>query len=257
MLTRDVMGGLALAILWVNALLVAAAAAKQVGGLLARRAVLVRVSRGRVVRGAGPEGAFAVQRVEQIGRASGDKASIVFHDRSAAGEVFGGTIAVEGGADEMVPATDAAEVWLGARELEDAVACRSTEAFTQAYAAASKARGFARTVVATVNEGASVFVARAKNGDGVVVASMDPRAVLAKNAAIGVGFIAAELAAAGACTALALRPPVFGLVSTIGGALGLAFYLGVQPLGTAVRDAMLVPSRAPVRGTWSRDASSR
>ena len=51
---------------------------------------------------------------------------------------------------------------------------------------------------------------------------------------------------------MALWPPVFGLVSTLGGALCLAFFLIVQPAGTALRDAVRVPSRAIVRGQWKR-----
>lgn len=89
-------------------------------------------------------------------------------------------------------------------------------------------------------------------GQGILVAAMDPRALLAKKAALGAAFIAGELLAAAGCTALALRPPVFGAASTLGGVLGLAFFFTVQPAATSVRDAMLLPSRAPVRGSWAR-----
>ncbi|MDP2316889.1 MAG: hypothetical protein Q8P41_28615 [Pseudomonadota bacterium] len=44
------------------------------------------------------------------------------------------------------------------------------------------------------------------------------------------------LCGAAACTALALTAPVFGTVSTVGGVACLAFFLLVQPLGTALRD---------------------
>jgi hypothetical protein len=249
MLSREIMGALALAILWVNTLLIAAAAAKQIAVLLARRAALAGMVRGRVVRGDGSDGAFAAHRLEQVGRAGADGASILFHDRSADGEVFGGTLALDGGGEREVRASAPAEVWLTQRELSDAVACESREAFEEAYAPAAKAKGYVRTVVAEVRPGASVFVA---TGERILVASMDPRALLVKKAVLGAAFIAAELVAAAACTALALHPPVFGMVSTIGGALGLAFFLLVQPAGTAARDAMLVPSLAPVRGRWVR-----
>jgi hypothetical protein len=251
MLSREIMGALALAILWVNTLLIAAAGAKQIASLRARRAVLAGMVRGRVVRGNGPDGVFAAHRIEQVGRAGADAASILFHDRSAEGEVFGGAIALDGGGEREVRASAPAEVWLTPRELCDAVACESREAFEAAYGPAAKAKGYARTVVAEMRPGATVFVA---DGEAVLVASMDPRALLAKKAGIGAAFIAAELVAASTCTALALYPPVFGLVSTIGGALGLAFFLLVQPAGTAVRDAMLVPSLTPVRGRWVRGA---
>jgi hypothetical protein len=132
------------------------------------------------------------------------------------------------------------------------VACRSRKGFEEAYAQAAKAKGYARTVVAPMKPGATVFMA-----NDVLVASMDPRELLARKAAMGAAFIAVELLGAAACTALALYPPLFGLVSTIGGALGLAFFVLVQPAGTAARDAMLVPSLAPVRGQWVRGARRR
>ena len=53
-----------------------------------------------------------------------------------------------------------------------------------------------------------------------------------------------------------LHPPVFGLVSTIGAALGLAFFLLVQPAGTALRDAVKLPSAPITRGTWKSAASN-
>lgn len=48
--------------------------------------------------------------------------------------------------------------------------------------------------------------------------------------------ICVTLAGAAACTALTLWPPLFGSVSTLGGVASLAFFLLVQPLGTALRD---------------------
>ena len=254
MLTRDVMGVVALAILWVNAMLVAAAAAKQVADRWALRASLARVVEGRVVHGDGPRGALAAQRVEQTGRAAVDAASILFHDRSAAGEIFGGTVELDEGGTERVGSSSPAEVWLTPDALARAGACPSRDAFEQAYAPAAKAKGLARTVTATLAKDARIFLARPSKGGPVVVATMDPRRVLTTQAAIGVAFIVAELLAATACTAAALHPPVFGTVSTVGGALGLAFFLLVQPAGTAVRDAMLLPSRRPLHGRWARNA---
>ncbi|HZO12649.1 MAG TPA: hypothetical protein VFB62_05315, partial [Polyangiaceae bacterium] len=56
-------------------------------------------------------------------------------------------------------------------------------------------------------------------------------------------------------TYLALYPPIFGTVSIVGGALGLVFFLLVQPAGTAIRDAVRVPSVAQLRGSWVRPKS--
>jgi hypothetical protein len=254
-LSHEVMGAVALAILWINALLIALAAAQQVGALLARRTALAGAVRARVIRGEGPGGAFAVQRVEQVGRAASDGEAILFHDRAAQGEVFGGVVIVEGGREIAVPASASAEVWIDAWSVRAAAACASTEEFDQAYPSACKAKGFARVVTATLGEGAEVVVSTAVDGEGILVAAMAPRALLAKKAALGGAFIAGELLAAAGCTALALHAPVFGGVSTLGGILGLGFFLAVQPAATGVRDVMLVPSRAAVRGGWARPAT--
>src|SRR5258708_4286461 len=69
-----------------------------------------------------------------------------------------------------------------------------------------------------------------------VLATSDPRAWCARRIGLLAGFIVAILVAASACTALALATPRFGLVSTIGAGLGLAYFLGVQPIATQVRD---------------------
>jgi hypothetical protein len=249
MLSNQVMGVLALAILWVNTLLVAADVGKQARALLLRREQMRGVLRGRV-RG----GTLAVHRVEQVGRAGSGEGTILFQDRAATGEVLGGTIADEGGGEHALEPSAEAEVWVTAEELGRAGACASLEAFDHAYVSARKARGFSRTVEAPVSAGQEVFVVGSAR-DGWVVATMDPRALLARRATLAVGFIAGAIVLAAACTAVALWPPAFGSVSTVGGALCLGFFLLVQPAGTALRDAVLVPSRAPVRGRWTRPAA--
>jgi hypothetical protein len=248
------MGAIALGVLWVNALLVAAAAVKQVGALLARRRGLGDLVRGRVIAGDGPGGAFATHRVEQVGRAGVDAESILFHDRSAGGEIYGGALEVLG-VERRVRAVEGAEVWLTREAIGRAGACPSRKDFDAAYATASKAKGFARTLDATIGAGAEVFFAERPEGGPALVAIEDPRPLLLRRAILGAAFIVAELAAAAACTVIALQPPVFGAVSTVGGALGLVFFLTVQPAGTAARDAMLVPSRVPARGRWRRSST--
>jgi hypothetical protein len=250
MLGRETMGLLALGILWVNALLIAAAAAKQVRALLARRADLAGVVRGRVIGGDGPQGTIAALCVDQVGRAT-EEGGVLFHDRTIRSEVFGGTIALDGGGEMIVPAErggGSVEVWLDECSLARAGACPSLRAFEEARAAAAKARGLDCTVTAPISAGEHVFVARRPGS--ILLALMSPRALLARKAAIGVTFVAGELLAAAGCTALALRPPLFGPTSTAGGVLGLLFFLLVQPASARVRDALLVPSHAPVRGGW-------
>ncbi|APR76300.1 Hypothetical protein A7982_01647 [Minicystis rosea] len=267
MLTNEIMGLLALWILWVNTLLVAAATWKQARELLRRRSEMRLLGAGTgegLVRGRVAEGAVAVQRIDQVGRAVEGEDAIVFHDRKAEGEALGGSLSAEGTSIAIAPHTKA-EVWLSADELAKAAACTSASAFDEAFTSARKARGFSRVIEAKVGPAADeVFVyGRVEDVDGartigptavgeMLVATIDPRAVVARKAALAGAFIAAELLLAAACTAVALWPPVFGRVSTIGGALCLGYFLLVQPAGTAVRDAILTPSRTPVRGTWKR-----
>src|SRR5262245_24231097 len=100
MLTREVMGLLCLAILWVNTLLVVLAA---FGPLREHLAVLARIRRhglrrGRVVRGC-EDGVFARHTVAQVGRRASDDAdrqAILFHDRDYQSRLFGGAVAIEG-----------------------------------------------------------------------------------------------------------------------------------------------------------------
>src|SRR5262245_6598561 len=119
MLSREVMGALALGILWVNTLLIAAAAFSDLRALLSRRGQMKAASgpgvglfRGRIARGQGEGGAFAVHRIEQVGRAEGGEGRVIlFADRSASGEAFGGVVELDGGGSVEVEATREVEVW--------------------------------------------------------------------------------------------------------------------------------------------------
>src|SRR5882672_6165645 len=113
MLSREVMGVLALAILWVNTLLIAAAALKASATLARLRRGFGSISKGTVARGDGPSGALAALEVEQVGRlGAATDPVILFHDRSHACKVFGGRVALEGGREIDVPTADDAEVWV-------------------------------------------------------------------------------------------------------------------------------------------------
>lgn len=277
MLSNELMGLLALGILWVNTLLIAAAAWKEIAALAVwqRRLVALEGDDGaglihaRVTEGAGPGGALALQRVEQVGRAAtqddGGRRVILFADRSAVGEVFGGVVAREGSDSTItVDAAPSAEVWIPAAALEARGACPSDEAFDRAHADARKARGFARAVEAAATGevflfgqlrpmGKGLALSPAKSG-GLLVATFDPRPWLTRKIRLAALFIVGEVAVAAGCTAVALWPPRFGLVSTLGGAACLGFFLIAQPAGTALRDAVRLPSRASLRGRWRRSA---
>jgi hypothetical protein len=260
MLSLETMGVLALAILWVNTLLVAGAT----WGPLLDRVRRLRAARhlvvGEVAAGEA-DGALASHLVDQVGRRAGDRTddAILFHDRAARSVVHGGRVRAGGRALE-IPAGAAAEVWV-----ERAAEPPPTDAiFAEAFAAARTARGYARSVAAPIQNGAPVWIVgkiegrhvAAVPGAPLVIAGFDPRPWLRRAIALLVLLALGSVAAAAAVTALALTPPLFGTVSTVGGAVGLAFFLLVQPLGVAVQERTLVPSAAPLRGQWSRAAEA-
>lgn len=275
MLSKEVMGVLALGILWVNTLLIAAAAWKDLWALWSRRARMkpiadagVGLARARVVRGAGDGGLLAALQVEQVGRAEeGETPAILFADRAAEGKVFGGVArlarsGLDAGVEVEIEALPGALVWVEQEELRRAAACPSAEAFARAYEEALKARGVRRGVSVGIGMDREVFLfghfrpkgtglaLEPPRGEGVLIAAIDPRRWILGKMGLLAAFLIAELALAGVCTAVALARPHFGLVSSIGGALCLGYFLLVQPAGTMVRAAVETPERALLGGRW-------
>ena len=132
------LGLLALAILWVNVLLVAGAALAQRRRLGEIRASwLAARARGELVegvveRGDGPDGALAIRRIEQSGRAMtvGGPDRILFTDRRAQSASLGGAVR-SGDRVIEVAAQDGAEIWI------DDAAPATSRTFTQRIASAS------------------------------------------------------------------------------------------------------------------------
>ncbi|MGK4005119.1 hypothetical protein WMF31_21000 [Sorangium sp. So ce1036] len=270
------MGVLALSIVWVNTLLIVAAALKQRAAVAAllRRLGPSRQGRGaaqeggeallsaRVLRGDGQGGALAAHRIDQVGRAgaeAGAREAIAFADRGHAGEIHGGVVVSEGREIAIEPVA-AGEVWVSPAEVRAASACPSDARFDEAYQHARRPRGFSRTVEVTIRAGTPVWLlgAAARGADGALrmrpslVSSVDPRAWCRSRCALLSLGVAGIVGALLGCTALALSEPRFGPLSAVGGALCLAFFLLVQPLGTALRDAARTPAAALARGRWLR-----
>lgn len=237
MLTPELMGFGALVVLWVNVLLIAAHAWKHAQSLARASRALGPLEPATVVVGAGDGGTFAEREIQQTGRALvRGPARILFLDGAARTKVWGGVLRM-GGKDVAVSSSDA----LVALAPSDAATRSSDERWPETYRAASTQRGATTTLRQAVVTGATVFVrARPRHGDDNLVLeaiySHDPRRDLARGARLSVAFAVVEIGVAALLTAVALVPPVFGMVSTLGGALLLAFFLAVQPIGTAVRD---------------------
>jgi hypothetical protein len=266
MLTYEIMGLLALGIIWVNTLLLAGAALTPLGDLLGRlrRWRNSGLMRATVVEGA-EDGVFARYEVEQTGHKAADddkRAAIAFHDRAYRSFVYGGRVEVEGEALEvsLPEAGRDGEVWVSAAEKAQDAACPDADAFEVAYRSSRKAKGWRRTVRHDVTVGDEVFVHLRRDGDRlvapeggpVVCATFDPRPWCRAKAALVVGFQLLVLVLAGAITYLALYPPLFGTVSTIGGVAGLIYFVTIQPVGVSVRETTLAPPVAALRGSWLR-----
>jgi hypothetical protein len=265
MLSRELMGVLALGILWLNTLLVVGAAWGALRELLKR----LRSMRALGVLEVSSDEVIATHRVMQVGRRASDDAdrkAILFHDRDYESVVHGGLVrALDsercGDAEWRIAASERAEVWVQHDEQERAGACESAERFDEAYRMSGKARGFERQVDTALR--GRVWIVGQRNNDSIVapddapllLSSFEPARWCRIKVAWMIAFILATLVLCAAITWLALYPPVFGTVSIAGAALGLVFFLLVQPAGTAVRDAVRVPSRAILRGSWIRSGS--
>ncbi len=173
-----------------------------------------------------------------------------------------GGVVTAGGMHVEVPAGEG-DVWPARADVLAAAASSGPAQFDSVFEEARKARGHVRTVKVTLRAGDAVWIAgeirraaggfelRAAEGIGRLVSAIDPRAWLRRAAALAITFAILEVVVAAGVTALVLVPPIFdGWPSKIGGVLGLGFFLAVQPLGTAVRDAVRAPSLAFVRGRW-------
>ncbi len=259
------MGLLALGILWVNGLLVIAVAFKQLRVVRETGARFRRASReGRLVAGVVKEGEpLAIRHVAQLGRAvtSGGAPRILFTDGPQSFEVLGGAVETAEGVVRVAPAQPGlSEVWVAPERAAEARACPSVELFEEAYGEASKYKGYARELEVPIRAGDRVWILgdrdrdelRPSETEPLVVSMVEPLLWVSEKTLLLVAFIAGASLALCAVTALALQQPWFGTLSTIGGALCVAYFLGVPPIGTAVRDAVRTPARQPLGGTWTR-----
>ncbi|MBL8682376.1 MAG: hypothetical protein JNK05_24635 [Myxococcales bacterium] len=257
MLSHQLMAGLGLSILWINALLIAGAALRELAALRARRARLAGpLLRGRVEQGLGPDRAFATHTVEQVGRAADVRSGIAIHfsDRAYRSTIHGGTLALADGSRHTVPPSDDArsEVWIAPTEAD---APPGDAALERAWSEAKQSRGFARSLDRSIREQATIAVALPRE-EGEATWVFDERFArdwLARREGLAALFIVLELAALAGATAVCFVGGSFeSVVTKVGGALCVAWFLGVQPIGVALSEACRPLHRAPVRGAWRR-----
>lgn len=271
MLPYEWMGVLALGVLWVNTLLVVAAALKRARPLLVRARAFRRLAAGEVatgvvrgrLRGDGPRAELAI---EQTGRvATGSAQAIVWHDRSYTSALSGGELVHDDVVYDIEETTEI-EVWPADARVAAAHACEGEVAFDAAFADAQKARGVKRVTRAVLEADQEVYVfgkverrsddryvISPPEGQKLVVAEVDPGILTSRRAAtISLVLVPLMLLGAAICTALALTPPRFdGWISKAGGLLGFIFFLLVLPAGTAINDYARLPHERILRGRWN------
>jgi hypothetical protein len=178
---------------------------------------------------------------------------IGFHDRKHLSSIPGGALLLADGTLCAVEKSDRAAVWTGlGRKIANGEPLNLTEACRRA----SSARGFERNLSSSFRLRERIFVAGQVMSAGkrrlvrcpvdgeLIAAAGDPRAFVRSRSVLVVAFVGCELLACALCTRLALSRPLFGPLSTLGGASSLAFFLGVTPLGVLVRD-LCRPHRWP------------
>ena len=251
------LGCVALFAVWVAALLCALASVNTARALGRRARGLAGLQEATVTRGDGPGGALAEHRVQQLARAlDADPPSLAFSDKNYRGELFGGEVEVAG-VTRRLAARSELEVWPDPERQARCALLGSDAEFDVLYKDA-RVKGSPRDVVTPVLPGDRVYLlSSSEGGDDATVtflAATPPRAFLARRRAAHLLFAVAELAVCAGLTAVALWPPHFGTVSTVGGVGLLAFFLIVQPLGVAVEEASREPARAFLRGTQRRSS---
>lgn len=267
MLTKEIMGLFALGVLWLNGALVLAVAWKQLRAIGAlRKMFAASKARGELVEGEVAEadaGVFARRHVAQTGRAVTTRgpSRILFTDGPQSFEVHGGALDTGDGRVTVDAAPIAAsEVWTDDARSREAAGCSSDGEFDAAWTDASRFKGHTREVEVEVRRGDRVWVHGKRRDDALgpwddrplLVSMVDPIAWCAGRARLLVLFLVGGALSLALVTAIALVPPPFGSLSTVGGGLCLAWFLAIQPLGTAVRDAVRTPARQPVGVEWQR-----
>ncbi len=272
MLTLELMGLLALVVLWGNTLLVAAAAVRNLRELAAhvrgvKETTLSSLGPGehRVLFRAEVPHKVAFHLLEQLGRlAAGVQRAVVWHHKGASSRLTAGALASDGVLVQC-PTTSNAAVWSDSAELRKAVSCPNSSEFEEAVVQARKPKGYLRPVevevagpafvigTVRVSESPTKQYELVESGDPILISVTDPRKIVRqKTLIVWLLFLPIVLSIPAGCTLLALSAPVFeGWLSKLGGLLGLLYFLLVIGAGTRLRDLLLPPHRQLIRGVWA------
>lgn len=245
------MGLALLGLAWVTALMVA------LDALIDARAMLRRLGEWKqgLLQGTVVAPELAVHEVEQrVKLLDGSEPALVFFDRAHVSTVLGGPVKV--GAEQLAVApAPSAEVWVAQATRASAASCPSPASFDALLTAAQGPGGGLRTVRTSLSAGAPVWLMGTRRGatlEASLVAGFDPRSWASGRLAASLGIVVLNFAWVGFGTALALWPPVFGQVSTLGALVLLGHFLGMTPVAMAAREKSRTPAFAFIRGSWRR-----
>lgn len=292
MLTPELMGILALCVVWINTGLIIAASFQTWVSLRNRKRAAMRELRWQPQREGLVELRVAdnpeldtsfVFKAKQIGRiANKTKNTIVFADSEFQSQCLGTrlslpdksarTIGVE------VPETSDFELWLNEERVRQYADNYSHEGFAQALRAAQTGKGFERRLAIPFKPVqrfwlyARIDEANAEPRQGtsqtsvesrwkvvqslyhpLLVSEVDPIGWYQKKMRLNIGFMLFTFLSASGLSALALRSPAFGTVSTLGAALLLVYFLLIQPAGVWIADRSRTPNQAEIRGLWQNN----
>jgi hypothetical protein len=269
---RWILGALALFSLWANSLLILAMAFKQLRALQRLKTRFTDgKDRGTLIYGEAentPDGVLATRTVNQTGRAvtSGSPGQIVFADGEQGFTMYGGSIRL--GTDELVDLDASAneiEIWHSPERISTTLGCQDLETFDEAHAAASRFRGFQRDLTFSVLEGDSLWVLGERSEGRVcapkhgplILSMVDPGQWVRQQIRWVWAFLLGASSTLIVVSVIALLPPIFGTLSTLGMVLCLAYFLAVQPVGTALRDRIRPPAHQPVGGMKRKSVTPR
>ncbi|MBX7099478.1 MAG: hypothetical protein K1X89_17315 [Myxococcaceae bacterium] len=235
------MGLAVLAVSWATALMVMLDLLIDFRALGARAKAL----RGRVLQATVGEKTLGFHEVEQrVRQFEVPKPAFALFDRAHRWSLTGGPVTAGTEPLEVVPAPGA-EVWpeLGAQQAQPVD--------PSLLKASAGPKGALRVVRTELSPGTTVFLAGTREGATLrteLASLVEPLSWLRSRRTLVLGLIALDLAWASAGTAVALWPPVFGLVSKLGAAVLLGHFLGITPLAVLVREKCRWPSLAFVQG---------
>ncbi len=141
-------------------------------------------------------------------------------------------------------------VWISpARALAAAAPPEDLLEQAKVRAQAARARGYVRSLELALREGDEVWFWQGEQGR-MILSDQDPRRVAAGARRKGILITMLIAVITLGSLVLALWPPLFGTLSTIGGVLALANFLISLKWGKDAVEQMRDPSLLDVRGTW-------